>query len=114
MTMPKSLRRLYKKLLTQVTTSKAKIKTPFTLQKSIDKINESIKPKMNIVTVSSKYQISIPSEIRATHQIKPGQKLGIIELDGQLYLHPLKSLDQLEGTLPGLNQKNIRDKNDRL
>lgn len=68
---------------------------------------------MNIVTVSSKYQISIPSEIRSSHQIKPGQKLGLIEIDGQIYLTKMKDISDLQGGLTKLDLVNVRDKNDR-
>ena len=41
------------------------------------------------VTVSSKGQIVIPAELRRRHDIKPGDQLVVVDLAGQISLHPV-------------------------
>ncbi len=68
---------------------------------------------MDIVTVSPKYQVVIPKEIREDMDIKPGDKMGMIEIDGTIYLHRIRSIKEMRGMFPGLSTEGIRDKNDR-
>jgi AbrB family looped-hinge helix DNA binding protein len=51
---------------------------------------------MVTVTVSSKYLIVIPKEVRAWMKLKPGQKLRIIEKDGVIQLVPIRDSDVLD------------------
>jgi AbrB family looped-hinge helix DNA binding protein len=51
------------------------------------------------VTVSSKYQIVIPREIRDAMRIKPGQKLGIVANEFSISLLPERSIKEMEGFL---------------
>jgi AbrB family looped-hinge helix DNA binding protein len=55
------------------------------------------------VTVSSKYQIVIPREIREALGIRPGTQLHAIEYRGRLELVPLKSARAARGFLAGLD-----------
>jgi len=43
-----------------------------------------------VITVSTKGQIIIPSEIRKKHKINQGDRFEIQEIDGKLVLTPLK------------------------
>ena len=68
---------------------------------------------MDTVTVSPKYQIVIPKNIRTSLKLRPGQKMKIIEYDGRIELIPDKSIEDLKGFLRGINTDFVR-KDDRL
>ena len=57
---------------------------------------------MQTVTVSPKYQVVIPKVIREAMQLRPGQKLKIIEYDGRIELIPDKDIAELKGFLKGI------------
>ena len=69
---------------------------------------------MNIVTVSSKYQVVIPEKVRVGMGIKPGQKFEVMENEGCLEFIPIKNVRSLRGSLKGLDTNVHRDKEDRL
>ncbi len=58
---------------------------------------------MSVVTVSPKYQVVIPKEIRESLGLKPGQKLIALSFEGRIVLSPLRSAAELQGFLPGLD-----------
>ncbi|MBP7962526.1 MAG: AbrB/MazE/SpoVT family DNA-binding domain-containing protein [Caldilineaceae bacterium] len=58
---------------------------------------------MEIVTVSSKYQIVIPRKIRESLQIKPGQKLQVMLYENRIVLMPIVPVQQLRGFLKGID-----------
>lgn len=60
---------------------------------------------MTTVTVSPKYQVVIPKEIREQMQLKPGQKLQIIQLGDRIEFLPLKNIKKARGFLKGINTK---------
>ena len=64
-------------------------------------------------TISSKYQIVIPREVRERLHLQPQQKLTILEKDGMLILIPQVKLDSLRGIARGANVADYRDKKDR-
>lgn len=68
---------------------------------------------MATTTVSSKYQVVIPREVREQLGIKPGQKLQVIVLGGVMHLVPVPSLDELRGIAQGADTSNTRDERDR-
>ena len=68
---------------------------------------------MDTVTVSPKYQIVIPKNIRTSLKLRPGQKMKIIEYDGRIELIPDKSIEDLKGFLRGINTDFVRE-DDRL
>ena len=68
---------------------------------------------MKIVTVSPKYQVVIPKNIRASLKLRPGQKLKVIEYDGRIELIPDRDIAELKGFLKGINTDFERGK-DRL
>ena len=47
------------------------------------------------VTVSPKYHVVIPSEVRESLKLKPGQKMAVVEKDGVVHLIPIKPLKEL-------------------
>ncbi len=68
---------------------------------------------MSKVTVSSKYQISLPREVRDALKIRPGQKIEMFIYKDRLELVPLKRLKEYRGKVRGINTTVIRER-DRL
>jgi AbrB family looped-hinge helix DNA binding protein len=52
---------------------------------------------MNSVTVSTKYQVVIPQKIRQALNIRPGQKMQVIEYGNQIVMIPVRSIDEARG-----------------
>jgi AbrB family looped-hinge helix DNA binding protein len=65
------------------------------------------------VTVSSKYQISLPREVRDALKIRPGQKIEMFVYKDRLELVPLKRLKEYRGRVRGIDTTVIRER-DRL
>jgi AbrB family looped-hinge helix DNA binding protein len=64
-------------------------------------------------TISPKYQIVIPKEIRERLELKPGQKVALIDRDGYVAMVPQRPLSELRGIAEGAPTDDYRDKNDR-
>jgi AbrB family looped-hinge helix DNA binding protein len=69
---------------------------------------------MGVVTVSSKYQIVIPQDVREKMELKPGQKIVVIEKDGVVHLIPQKSMKELRGFVKGIDTSKLRNEEDRF
>lgn len=68
---------------------------------------------MTTVTVSPKYQIVIPKEIREANGIVSGQKVQMISYRNRIQLIPIEPMENLRGFLKGIDTNVERDK-DRL
>lgn len=68
---------------------------------------------MSIATLSSKYQISIPKDVREAMNFKPGQKLAFLRVGQSLRLVPVRKMEDLFGIAKGANTDDIRDRRDR-
>lgn len=68
---------------------------------------------MQTVTVSPKYQVVIPKSVRETLQLRPGQKMQVVEYDGRIELIPDKDIKELRGFLKGIDT-NFKREDDRL
>jgi AbrB family looped-hinge helix DNA binding protein len=68
---------------------------------------------MNTVTVSPKYQVVIPKNIRDALQLRPGQKMKVMDYNGRIELIPDRDISELKGFLKGINTDFIRE-GDRL
>jgi AbrB family looped-hinge helix DNA binding protein len=64
------------------------------------------------MTVSAKYQVVIPRDVRDRLKLKPGQKVAVIEKDGVVHLIPIRPLKQLKGMTAESTRKNVRDEGD--
>ena len=64
-------------------------------------------------TISSKYQVVIPKPVREHLNLKPKQKMTVIEKDRMLVLIPQASLEELRGIANGAHTENYREKEDR-
>jgi AbrB family looped-hinge helix DNA binding protein len=58
---------------------------------------------MQTVTVSPKFQVVIPKEIREAMRLRPGQKLKVVEYEGRIELIPDRDISELKGFLKGIN-----------
>ena len=67
---------------------------------------------METVTISSKYQIVIPLEVREKFHLKPGQKLAFIPYKGTLRVVIVPPIEEARGTLKGLNTEGFREEDD--
>ena len=68
---------------------------------------------MDIVTVSSKYQVVIPRRVRERVRLRPGTRLQVISFDDRIELVPLRPMREMRGFLKGLNPVFQRDEEDR-
>lgn len=69
---------------------------------------------MHAITISSKYQIVIPREIREQFGLKPGQKLVFIPHKKTLRVVILPSIEEALGFLKGIDTNVERDEADRV
>lgn len=66
------------------------------------------------VTVSDKYQVVIPKDVRAVLSLAKGMRVSILAKNGIAYIVPVKPLTRLRGLCKGqLAAKGLRDKKDR-
>ena len=64
---------------------------------------------MNTVTVSPKFQVVIPLEVRRRMNLQPGAKLMVVEFNGGLRLLPLKPPAALRGIARGIDTSIARE-----
>ena len=64
---------------------------------------------MPTVTVSPKFQVVIPKEIRESLQLRPGQKIQATLIGGRIELVPVEPMPNLRGFLPGLDTRVPRE-----
>lgn len=57
---------------------------------------------MSVVTISSKWQVVIPKDVREKLRIKPGQKVQAFAVGDRIELVPVVPLKELKGFLKGL------------
>ena len=57
---------------------------------------------MSEVTISSKWQVVIPKDVRDKLKIRPGQKVQAFALGDRIELIPVIPLSELKGFLKGL------------
>jgi len=69
---------------------------------------------MEIVSVSTKYQVVIPRAARKQLHIEPGQKMQVIGYDDRVVFVPVRPIKAARGSLPGLDTTVARDEEDRV
>ena len=57
---------------------------------------------MATVTVSPKFQVVIPKDVRDGLALVPGDKIEVIQLAGRIELVPVRSAESMRGFLKGL------------
>lgn len=65
---------------------------------------------MTSVTVSPKYQVVIPKEVRESLGIFSGQKIQVLTYQNRIELIPIKPMKKMRGFLKGINTKVMREK----
>jgi len=68
---------------------------------------------MTTVSISPKFQIVIPKEVRKDFDLSAGMKIAVISYKNRIELIPLGSIRSLKGTLAGIDTNIVREK-DRL
>ena len=58
---------------------------------------------MKPVTISPKYQVVIPREVRQSMEIKPGSKVQVLLYENRIELIPIKNLRRMRGFLKGID-----------
>lgn len=69
---------------------------------------------MTQVTVSTKYQVVIPLEVRRQVAVRPGERFTMLVKGGMITLIPRRPLSELRGSLKGMDTRGIREKRDRM
>ncbi len=68
---------------------------------------------MRTVTVSPKFQVVIPKEVRDSMGIVSGQKIQMLTYHNRIELIPIKPMKEMKGFLKGIDTEVNRDK-DRI
>jgi AbrB family looped-hinge helix DNA binding protein len=65
-----------------------------------------------LTTISSKFQIVIPREVREKFNLKPGQKMMFIPYQKSIRLVIVPSIKDARGMFKGMNMDNLREEDD--
>ena len=65
---------------------------------------------MPTVTVSPKYQVVIPKDIRESMGIYSGQKIRVLTYQNRIELIPVKPMKKMRGFLKGIDTEVVREK----
>ena len=68
---------------------------------------------MNVVTISPKFQVVIPRDIRDRLELEPGQKVQALAFSNRIEFIPLRPPREMRGFLRGLDTTVHRER-DRL
>jgi AbrB family looped-hinge helix DNA binding protein len=69
---------------------------------------------MNMVTISSKFQVVIPRAIREKFHLQPGQKLLFVSYKNSLRVVIVPPIEEGYGFLPGIDTDVQREEDDRV
>ena len=58
---------------------------------------------MTTVTVSPKYQVVIPEDVRKAMGVRPGEKFQVMSYDGRVQLIPIRKMRDMRGMLRGMD-----------
>ena len=66
--------------------------------------------EMSRTTLSPKFQVVIPKEVRTILKLRPGTKFHVVEHEGRIELFPVRSAKEMRGFLRGIDPTVSRDK----
>jgi AbrB family looped-hinge helix DNA binding protein len=58
---------------------------------------------MTTVSISPKFQVVIPKAIREALKLKPGQKVQVLQYNGQIVMIPVRPIESMRGYLKGVD-----------
>ncbi len=67
---------------------------------------------MYTATISSKYQVVIPREVRKQFGLKPGQRIAFIPYNNTLHVVIVPSVEKARGMLTGMDIAGYREEED--
>ncbi len=68
---------------------------------------------MTTVTISPKFQIVIPKEIRERMKLVPGKKFHVMDIEDRIVLVPERPIRSMRGFAKGMDANFIREEEDR-
>jgi AbrB family looped-hinge helix DNA binding protein len=69
---------------------------------------------MEIATLSTKYQLVVPRGARERLGLRPGMRFTVLDKGGVLYLVPERAMRRYRGIATGTQNRDVREKRDRL
>jgi AbrB family looped-hinge helix DNA binding protein len=69
---------------------------------------------MDTVTISTKYQVVIPSRVRDSLGVKPGQKVKVVLYNNRIEMIPVRPIEESRGFLKGIDTSVERESEDRV
>ena len=72
-------------------------------------ISQSMEESVDVVTISPKFQVVIPREIRERLKLSPGQKVQALVYQNRIEFIPLRSARAMRGFLRGIDTSFERD-----
>ena len=75
-----------------------------------DGVNEP--DKMPAVTISKHFQVVIPKQIRLRFRLRAGQRVTVLDYNGQIRLIPLQPITHLRGSLKGIDTTVPRERDE--
>jgi AbrB family looped-hinge helix DNA binding protein len=64
---------------------------------------------MQAVTVSSKFQVVIPREVREAMELQPGTRVQVLQYENRIELIPLREPKSLRGFIKGIDTEAPRE-----
>ena len=61
-------------------------------------------------TISPKYQVVIPRELRESLRLKPGEKVEFLQYESRIEMIPVRDIKKMRGYLKGIDTKVKREK----
>jgi AbrB family looped-hinge helix DNA binding protein len=58
---------------------------------------------MTVVTISSRFQVVIPKDVRERLDLKPGQQVDAIPYRGRIELIPVEPIESMRGFVRGID-----------
>lgn len=65
---------------------------------------------MSTTTLSPKFQVVIPKNVREALKLQPGVVFNVIEYDGRIEIIPLRRPKEMRGALRGIDTSVTREK----